>query len=206
MIHLDPSDIFGSAVWEAIKKGLSFSGCLLLGSLLAFFGAYAAQTLLAPTPLHGCSFLPPMSSHIILTIPFFVMTSIAAIIAVPNAFIAVIHYMRTEEPTAKHFLIFTAVQQFALTVSFNEWAFDSSYFLHSLVSSLLLWFFHLSLFGLLLFSKTFFKNKERTRHEEHLMNVSAENSAWRQKLENQEVIPPPPAGTKPPKARPLSEK
>lgn len=205
MIQLDPTDIFGSAVWEAIKKGLCFSSCLLLGSLLAFFGAFGAETILSFTPLNGGSFLPPMSSHLLFTMPFYVMTSIAALIALPNAFLAVIYYIRTEEPTAKRFLIFTAIQQFALTISFNEWAFESSYFFDSILSSILLWFFHLCLFGLLLFSKTLFKNKTRSLHEEHLMAVSAENSAWRQKLEDAEFIPPPPSGTKSPKARPLHE-
>lgn len=203
MIQLDPTEIFGSAIWDAFKRGFSFFGCLLLGSALALLGALGAETLLGFTPLSGSYFLPPIDAHLLLSVPFFVMTSIAGLIAIPNAFAAVFYYIRSEEPAAKQFLIFAAIQQFSLTIAFNEWAFESNFLLDSLLSSALLWLFFLALLAFLFFSKVFLKNKIRCNHEEHLMTVAAENAVWRHKLENTEFIPPPPSGPQSPKARPL---
>ena len=204
MIPLDPEEIFGSAIWEAVLRGLACSGSLLLGSAFAISSAIGAQTILSFTPLAGASFLPSFSGFGVLYLPLMVMTSIFALVALPNAFVAVLYYMRSEEPTPSRFVLFAGIQQICLTGAFNEWAFEPSYPFQSLLSSLPLWFFSLAFFALLFFAKSFWKNKQRCGHEEHLMVVAAENDAWKKSLEDLEVIPPPPSGPEAPKARPLS--
>ncbi|MGJ8724978.1 MAG: hypothetical protein ACSHYB_10515 [Roseibacillus sp.] len=203
MIPIDPEEVFGLAIWEALQRAFGFIGCIILGSLFAFISALSAQFLLSFTPLSGSYFLPSLSGSSLLMVPLWVMTSAFAFIALPNAFVAVFYYMRCEAPTAKRFFIFAAIQQICLTGAFNEWAFDSSYLLHSILCSALLWFFSLSFLALLFFASVFWKNRQRCNHEEHLMSVAVENTIWRQKLENAEIIPPPPSGPKSPKARPL---
>lgn len=203
MIPLDPEEILGSAIWEAVKRAFGFLGCLILGSLFALFSAIGAETLLSFTPLAGSSFLPSLSSYSLLMMPLWVMTSIFAILAVPNAFVAAFYFIRSEEPSPNRFILFTGIQQFCLTGSFNEWAFDSNFLLESIVSSVLLWSFSLGFFALIFFIKSFWRNKQRCDHEEHLMVVAAENEIWKKSLEDAEFIPPPPSGPEAPKARPL---
>ena len=201
MIPLDPEEIFGLAIWDAIKRAFGSLGCLFLGSFFAFLSALGAQTFLKFTPIHGASFFPSFGYSGVIFFPFWVITSVTILIAAPNALIAIFYYIRIEEPTAKRFITFAGIQQFCLTASFNEWGFESSYLGQSILSSLLLWFFSLSFFALIFLAKGIWTNKKRCNHEEHLMGVAAENAVWRKKLEDTEFIPPPPSGPKSPKAR-----
>lgn len=203
MIPIDPEEIFGQAAGEAVKRAMGFLVSLTLGSLLAFCSAFGAQTIIALTPLAGGAFLPVFSTSSLFTMPLWVMSSIFAILAVPNAFVALFYYIRTEEPTASRFLLFTIIQHICLTGSFNEWAYEPSHRVESIASAALLWFFASGFVALLFFAKSFWKNKERSGHEVHLMSVAAENEAWKRQLAEKEFIPPPPSGPKPPKARPL---
>jgi hypothetical protein len=203
MIPLDPEEVFGLALWEALKRAFGFLGCLLLGSFLAFCSAFAAQTIISFTPLAGGYFLPAFSAYGLLMLPLWVMTSVFAIAAIPNAFVAIFYYIRCEEPAANRFLVFTIIQQICLTGAFNEWAYEPGFAAESIASSVILWFFSIGFIALLFFAKIFWKNKERCGHEEHLMSVAAENEAWKRSLEEKEFIPPPPSGPKAPKARPL---
>lgn len=205
MIPLDPEEIVGQAIWDAMRRAIAAFSCLFLGSFFAFLSALGADFFLNVTPLRGfsllSSFAPSLGSSAVVFFPFWVTTSVMVLVAAPNAFLAILYYIRTEEPTAKRFVIFAGIQQFCLTGTFCEWAFDSSFLTASIVSSLVLWFFSLCFFCLILFAKRFWKNKERCNHEEHLMSVAAENAAWRKKMEEAEFIPPPPSGPEPPKAR-----
>lgn len=203
MIPLDPEEIFGTAVWEAANRAFAFLGCLLLGSLFALFSALGAQTILSLTPLAGSYFLPFFSAYGLLMFPLYVMTSVFAFLAVPNAFVALFYYIRCEEPSPSRFIFFAGIQQFCLTGAFNEWAFESAFMGESIASSAVLWFFSLSFFALLFFAKAFWKNKQRCGHEEHLMGVAAENEVWKKSLEDAEFIPPPPSGPEAPKPGPL---
>ena len=200
MIPIDPVDVLGHGIWEAVKRAFAFLGSLILGSIFAILSAFAAYFLLSLTPLHS-SVVPSLGISGFGVLPF--LTSIFALVALPNAFIAGFYYIRSEDISPKRFFLFASIQQICLTGAFNQWAFDSNDLLVSILGSLLLWFFSLSLLALLFFANFFLKNKERCGHEEHLMAVSVENEIWRQKVANAEIIPPPPSGPNSPKARPL---
>ncbi|GHC64012.1 hypothetical protein [Roseibacillus persicicus] len=204
MIQLDPEEIFGSAIGEAVRRGLTLFLCLYLGSALALAGSLAFGTLVSVFTSGFTSFPSYDFGASLFILPFWSFASIFGFLTLANGIVAATYYFRTEETTRKRFVQFTTIQQVSLAGAFAEYALSySPSFLEVLgiVGGGLV--FQGFAWGLFYFALSFIKNKQRISHEEHLMAVAAENAVWRQKVESMEHIPAPPSGPEAPKPRPL---
>ncbi|MBK1832853.1 hypothetical protein [Roseibacillus ishigakijimensis] len=207
MIPLDPEEIFGCAIWDAVRRVLAVIACLYLGSFVAFLAAGFCE-ILGTLIGSGLTVFPSFAwTPELLILPFWSFGSLFGILTATTIFLALIYYLRVEETSWKKFLQFATLQQIALAGTLAD---------HSLALGLVsspVWQTVLALLGNLFFQLQgwafmaltlfFLKIKQRQDHEIHLLNVAAENARWREKVESLEHIPPPPSGPKPPQPRPL---
>ena len=203
-MQLDPEEIFGSAIWEALRRGLAILACLYIGSLLAFVGWLGIETI-ASLFASGFTSLPSYDfGSTLILLPFWSFGTAFAFLAIPNILAIAIYYFRTEEPTRRRFIIFTTIQQISIAGALigYQLSAQSSVLLTIVVLAGAL-YFQVITWGLFIFTVFLVKGRIRHLHEEHLISVAADNALWRQKLEDAEFIPPPPSGPASPKARPL---
>lgn len=204
MIQLDPEEIFGGAIWEAIRRVLAIFACLYLGSIMALVGAMGYETVTSVVSSGFSSYPDYDFGAELFLLPFWSFGSAFAFLAIPTILIIAVYYFKTEDPTRKRFIQFTTMQQVVLAGAFGEYALEySPSFLKIMTVVVGGLFFQAIAWALFYFALTFVKNKERIGHEEHLMAVAAENAVWRNKVESMEHIPAPPSGPQPPKARAL---
>lgn len=211
MIPLDPEEIIASGCGESLRRVALALGALLLGSICALMASQTASLFLAALdfllrgrrPSLATPFDDPMYLFLL---PVWAFATMTFIVAIPNLFVALIYFARTEEPTALRFLIHAFIHQVATAVTIQIW--DGGNFSGPLetfiaiaalvVCQLIAGFFLFSLVQIV-------KSRFRVDHEVHLMTVAAQNDAKRRALATKVHIPPPPKGTEPPKARGLKE-
>lgn len=211
MIPLDPEEIIASGCGESLRRvGLAL-GSLSLGSFFAFaawkaaFFFFQALDFILPSgwptisaPFEGAMFLFLLPGWAFATMTFFG--------AIPNLFVAIIYFARTEEPTARRFLIHAAIHQSATAITIALWqGGGATNRLELTVLITVFVTFQLVALALLIFLVQTVKHRFRVDHEVHLMTVAAQNEARKRELANKVHIPPPPTGTAAPKARKLKE-
>lgn len=215
MIALDPEDILGAGCAEAFGRVLLGLGTLVAGAVAATIGflAYEAIELAIGYLLGGFSgawSLTGASSFFL--VPIWGFASISSLIAIPNALFALVYFKNAEEPTIKRFLFHAGAHQVATFISFAtwfgpfgglDWAAMSWDEVLLVILSLIL---QVATFAGIVFVAIFACNRLRVRHEEHLMSVASMNAVRRKELAKKIHVPPPPAGTPTPKARPLTRK
>ena len=204
MVQLDPEEIFGSAIVEAAQRALAIFACLYLGSFLALLGALGFETAATLISSRFTALPDYQLDGSLVLLPFMSFASAFVFLTIPNILCTAVYFFRSEEPTRQRFILFTTIQQISIAGAFAEYSLSYSPSILDVVivvvGGLI---FQATAWGLFYFALTFIKNKQRCSHEEHLMTVAAENAVWRQKLEDAEIVPPPPSGPEAPKARPL---
>ncbi|MEM9080206.1 MAG: hypothetical protein AAGC74_05875 [Verrucomicrobiota bacterium] len=196
MIPLDPEEIAASGCWETISR------VFLAFCFLALAPLFAATSALATSAI---SSLLPVSFYFGGTPPFLeTLTLILVALAIAGVFgggiLSLILFARDGVPERKRLIALATMQHLSFTILML----GSVTYSGEIIETAVFLIFQIGFLGLIIYTTIFLQNFLRVRHEQHLMTVAAENAVRRHQLNKKIHIPPPPAGTKPPQPRPLS--
>lgn len=213
MIQLDPEDILGAGCADALGRILLGFGTLAAGGFAGALGCFCfsvidtAVTFLLISGTWTPIVLPDLAMLFLL--PIWGFASYTAMLAIPNTLIALVYFSKNEDPTLKRFLVHAGIHQLAtfVTLADHFGSFDALSWTGMGVLDVVLFLTNILLqvatFSGLIFIALLIKNRLRIRHQEHLMTVASINQIRKAELAQKVHVPPPPAGTKPPQARPL---